>query len=127
MPETEQLVQNAVEVVTSDDDVFFIVQNAPEFVSDSSPNTHVIAQNAIEIVYGEPDSPTITSLCPLPPAEEGVPYTYTFLATGGTPPYLWGIISGSLPSGLSLSTSGVITGTPVTVGPFQFTIVVVSS
>ena len=34
------------------------------------------------------------------------------LARGGTPPYTWSVVGGSLPSGLSLSGSGVLSGAP---------------
>lgn len=44
-----------------------------------------------------------------------VPYSATLAATGGTIPYTWSLISGALPTGLSLnSSSGVISGTPTT-------------
>jgi hypothetical protein len=49
----------------------------------------------------------------LPPAYVGSPYSFNLSASGGTPPYSWGVLSGSLPNGLTLSTStGTITGTP---------------
>ncbi|MGH9450967.1 MAG: putative Ig domain-containing protein, partial [Terriglobia bacterium] len=39
--------------------------------------------------------------------------------TGGTPPYSgWSVVSGQLPPGLSMSSSGVISGTPTTAGAF---------
>ncbi|HKW35172.1 MAG TPA: putative Ig domain-containing protein [Candidatus Acidoferrum sp.] len=41
-----------------------------------------------------------------------VPYTLTLAATGGTGNQSWTLVSGSLPSGLSLSAAGVISGTP---------------
>ena len=40
----------------------------------------------------------------------------------GTNVASWSIASGSLPAGLSVSTSGAITGTPTTAGTFSFTI-----
>jgi hypothetical protein len=46
----------------------------------------------------------------------GTAYSQTLIATGGTTPYTWSIISGSLPAGLSLSSSGVVSGTPTTAG-----------
>src|ERR1700735_1196462 len=55
-------------------------------------------------------------------------YTATLAATGGTAPYTWQLSGGSLPAGLSLSSSGVISGkaTAVTPGtppvPASFTI-----
>jgi len=51
----------------------------------------------------------------------GVPYSFTFSATGGNGSYSWWLAGGSLPPGLSLSTSGTISGTPSAVsqgGPF---------
>lgn len=51
------------------------------------------------------------------------PYTNTFQVFGGTAPYTFIITSGILPTGLSLdSNTGTISGTPATVGTFNFTI-----
>ncbi len=44
--------------------------------------------------------------------QKGKVYSYTLQASGGTTPYTWSIVSGSLPTGLSLSTAGKISGTP---------------
>lgn len=53
----------------------------------------------------------------------GSPYNHLFPASGGTSPYTFAIISGSLPPGLSLgSSSGTATGTPTTNGVFPFTV-----
>ncbi|MGH9762022.1 MAG: putative Ig domain-containing protein, partial [Blastocatellia bacterium] len=38
----------------------------------------------------------------LPPGETNAPYKQTLAATGGTQPYTWSIVSGSLPPGFSL-------------------------
>lgn len=57
-----------------------------------------------------PVAPTITTTS-LPYALVGVPYSQTLTATGDTP-ITWSIDSGSLPTGLTLSPSGVISGTP---------------
>ncbi len=44
-----------------------------------------------------------------------VVYSATLAATGGTTPYTWSVISGTLPAGLNLnSATGAITGTPTT-------------
>jgi hypothetical protein len=46
----------------------------------------------------------------------------TLAATGGTAPLTWSIIgTGTLPSGMSLSSSGIISGTTTAVGTFAFT------
>jgi Tfp pilus assembly protein PilV len=64
-------------------------------------------------------SVTTTSL---PGATKGVGYSQTLAATGGSTPYTWSIASGSLPSGLTLSSSGVISGTPTKSKSSTFTV-----
>ena len=44
----------------------------------------------------------------------GAPYSQAFMATGGTGPYTWSATG--LPSGLSMSTTGIINGTPTAPG-----------
>lgn len=70
---------------------------------------------------------TITTACPLADAVVGVAYAQTFAATGGTLPYTWSIVSGSLPDGLSMDSSGNVTGTPTTVQVSVFTVRVTDS
>jgi len=50
----------------------------------------------------------------------GTPYDFTFVARNGCPPYEFVKQNGSLPTGLSLSSSGRITGTPTQAGSFSF-------
>ena len=53
----------------------------------------------------------------------GVAYSATLAATGGVTPYVWSIVSGSLPAGLSLNAStGMISGTPTSAGTSNFTV-----
>ncbi|MFM2079067.1 MAG: hypothetical protein RJA49_2957 [Actinomycetota bacterium] len=42
----------------------------------------------------------------------GTVYQQTLTATGGTAPYRWALTSGTLPAGLTLSSGGVLSGTP---------------
>ena len=64
----------------------------------------------------------------LPAGTVGTAYTATTLAaTGGTPPYTWSVASGALPSGLSLSSAGVVSGTPTASGTFSVTLKVTDS
>ena len=49
---------------------------------------------------------------PLPNGTVNVAYTQTLNVIGGTPPYAWSVTVGTLPTGLTLSSSGVLTGTP---------------
>ncbi len=48
----------------------------------------------------------------LPNGTQDIPYSETLLVSGGTAPYSWSLIAGNLPAGLSLSTNGVLSGTP---------------
>lgn len=65
--------------------------------------------------------PVIVSPERLPPGSVGKVYSYRLTATGGLAPYFWGIASGSLPAGLTLSgANGVISGTPTTVQDTTF-------
>jgi len=52
----------------------------------------------------------------------GSAYSATLQATGGSGSYTWTVLSGSLPDGLSLSSAGVISGTPTASGTFYFTV-----
>jgi hypothetical protein len=63
----------------------------------------------------------------LPNGVEGSAYSQTLAATGGTSPYTWTKSAGSLPTGLSISSSGVISGTPTASGVFSFTAEVTDS
>ncbi len=49
----------------------------------------------------------------LPDYTVGVPYSFQLAATGGSGNYNWKIDSGSLPAGLTMSLTGLISGTPV--------------
>lgn len=67
-----------------------------------------------------PVSVTTTSL---PDAMLGTRYSVPVLAvSGGTPPYTWSVSDRWLPPGLSLSPAGVISGSPVLAGAFDFTV-----
>jgi hypothetical protein len=64
--------------------------------------------------------PTITTTS-LPGGLTGTAYNQTLIATG-TSPITWSLAGGSLPTGLTLSSSGVISGTPATAGTSNFTV-----
>lgn len=58
----------------------------------------------------------------LPNATVGTPYSQQLAATGGDGGYAWTRISGTLPVGLSLSSGGLISGTPTTATTYNFTV-----
>ena len=63
----------------------------------------------------------------MPTGLMGVSYSQTLAASGGTAPFTWTRVSGTLPTGLALSTGGAITGEPSELGLFNFTVNVVDS
>ncbi len=56
---------------------------------------------------------TITTAS-LPNGRVNAAYSQSLAATGGVQPYVWSLTSGTLPAGLTLSSGGVISGTPTT-------------
>lgn len=58
----------------------------------------------------------------VPNATNGTAYSQTLTASGGTGPYTFAVFSGALPAGLTLSSGGVISGTPTVGGYFSFTV-----
>ena len=72
-------------------------------------------------------APTVT-LSPaagaLPGATVGTSYSQSFTGGGGTTGYTFARTSGALPTGLTLSAAGVITGTPTATGTSNFDVTV---
>jgi sugar lactone lactonase YvrE len=70
------------------------------------------------------NAPTAITLSPssLPAGTVGSRYSQTLTASGGTAPYTYSVTSGALPSGLTLTLAGVLSGTPTAGGSFSFTI-----
>lgn len=58
----------------------------------------------------------ITTPQNLPNATLGVSYSTIFAASGGNAPYQWKLVDGTLPTGLTLSSAGAITGSPTQSG-----------
>jgi len=69
-------------------------------------------------------NPPVISLSPasLPNPTAGATYSQSVTATGGVAPYTFALASGALPSGLALSTAGVISGSTTAPGIFNFTV-----
>src|SRR5215471_15863947 len=123
----------------SDDDLYPMLPNegnpgmsingilAPVITGNETKIQMEIYDDFLYIDYVGPDLLSIDTTCPLPDGTVGTPYSATLTATGGTAPYTWTLLSGSLPPGLSLSGAGVISGTPTTAGTYTFTLKVVDA
>lgn len=69
-----------------------------------------------------PNSVPVITTTSLPDGAVGVAYSEALESTGGDGTLVWSISSGSLPPGLSLSSAGVIFGTPTAGGTSNFTV-----
>lgn len=67
------------------------------------------------------EQPPVITTTTLQGGKVGEAYSQTLAATG-TAPITWSTDSGSLPAGLTLSLSGIISGTPTATGTFTFTV-----
>ena len=68
-----------------------------------------------------------TTFAAPPGAVVNTAYTDTLTATGGTTPYTWSVNAGSLPPGITLTSAGVLTGTPTAAGSYTFSVNVVDA
>jgi Carboxypeptidase regulatory-like domain len=84
-------------------------------IATSAPSV-VCANGPPAILNGPPPSPVIV----------GAPYSFTFMS-GGNPTPIFGLTSGSLPDGLSLSPSGVLSGTAESGGTGTFPNIMVTA
>src|SRR5580704_14139853 len=93
--------------------------NQPPPLSATSPLFTVIIN---------PSAPLSVTTTSVHPGNVNQTYSASLAAKGGVTQYTWSITSGSLPPGLGLDKStGVISGTPTTVGSFPFTATVQDS
>jgi hypothetical protein len=63
----------------------------------------------------------------LPSGTVGTAYGQTIIASGGTAPYSYAVTGGTLPTGLTLTSAGVLSGTPTANGSFSFTVTATSA
>lgn len=71
-------------------------------------------------------APTVTTTT-LPDGFLTFPYSQTIQTTGGVAPITFDLIGGTPPPGLTLSSDGIISGTPTEAGTFSFAFKVISS
>lgn len=76
----------------------------------------------VNITISAPTSAITVSPATLPTLTAGTPFSQTLTSSGGTAPYTYTLQSGSLPVGLSLTSGGVISGTPTQRGSYSFSV-----
>lgn len=89
------------------------MQNVAPLIRDGSQNIEAVDRIAGGV------APTI-STASLPAGIVGGPYSFQLVATGSSP-RTWSRTSGTMPAGLSLSASGLISGTPTAVSTASVT------
>jgi hypothetical protein len=85
-------------------------------VRDNTQNGYSHREYTIDVT-----TPLIFTTTALPRATKNLLYLYDLSITGGLPPYTIIKETGTLPTGLTLSSTGRITGTPTTTGSATFT------
>ena len=87
-----------------------------------------LTQNYDALIFFDQTTPSVLLRFPfaittssLPNGAVGVPY-FQNLVSDYSPGPAWTVSSGALPAGLSLTSSGVLMGTPTTSGVYEFTI-----
>ncbi|MGB7421388.1 MAG: Ig domain-containing protein [Comamonas sp.] len=85
------------------------------------PVVGVLVVPAVSRVATATTPPSITTAALGGGATVGVPYSFVLEATGGQAPYTWTAL-GALPAGLTLSSAGVISGTPSAAGTVGFAV-----
>ncbi|MHC4840990.1 MAG: putative Ig domain-containing protein, partial [Planctomycetota bacterium] len=122
-----------------------LTTSSNDFVFSGSPNTGTAGTYNFDVRVTDSTTATFTKSMtlvveglkvvnanPLADGQETVAYSETFTAANGPTPYTWSMISGALPSGLSLSQVGQtyeLTGTPAigSTGNYTFELQVVDN
>ncbi|UYY57372.1 Ig-like domain-containing protein [Sphingomonas sp. S2-65] len=95
-------------------------------VTDSSTPAFTQATGTLTLVVSAPALTLSPAAGALPGGTVATAYSQTFTASGGTPPFSF-TSAGTLPTGLSLSAGGVLSGNPTTAGTFNFTVTATDS
>jgi len=106
------------------------ITNSGMFTAPANGSSKTITVTASSVAQPAAQASTTVSLASveslkidsssIPSATVGTPYDAQLTASGGTAPYQWNILSGSLPSGLQLSAnSGIISGTTTQSGTYS--------
>lgn len=91
------------------------IPTTPSVYSFTVQITDAVGSQSTPTTFGLTIIPAVSiSTASLPGGTEGTLYSTSLAAAGGTAPYVWSLVAGSLDPGLSLTSGGVISGTPTT-------------
>ncbi len=102
-----------------------VIQGTPV----AEPGTYVAKVRVTDAFGAYQEAPVTITLSGTPikidtttiSAATGVPYSYALMASGGVSPYTW-VVTGAMPPGLSLSSNGMISGTPTLAGNYAVSV-----
>lgn len=89
-------------------------------VTDSTGGTPLIVTKNYSVTVAHPTLAITPSS--LTAAGQSVAYSQQLSTSGGTAPYTYAVESGALPPGLNLSPSGLLSGTPSSLGTYNFVV-----
>jgi large repetitive protein len=101
--------------------------NETFFVNLSGATNATIADNQGLGTITNDDVPVTVNPATLPNGAVAAAYSQTLTASGGVGPYSFAVTAGAVPTGLILSPTGVLSGTPTAGGTFNFTITATDS
>jgi uncharacterized protein YhjY with autotransporter beta-barrel domain len=101
--------------------------NETFFVNLSGATNATISDNQGVGTITNDDVPVTVSPATLPNGTVAAAYSQTVTASGGVAPYTFAVTAGTLPTGLTLSPTGALSGTPTAGGTFNFTVTATDS
>jgi hypothetical protein len=99
-----------------------ILDNNSTFRSVVSNAAGTVISNTATLTVKAGPSPLQISTSQLPAGTIALAYSSSLIVRGGSAPYTWSLLSGTLPTGLMLNSAGTISGTPTAAGIYVFSV-----
>lgn len=103
-------------------DGFSLEQTYSPFPSALSGTTGTTEKWSIYLSYDPVPALAITTNSQLATVMAGNTLSVALAANGGVAPYTWSLVGGALPAGVTLSSTGTLSGTPTVAGVYTFTV-----